>query len=120
MFLGNPVVLWGGVIAILTCIYGWLKTRRWDAFIILVSWFALYFIWALVSRPVSFYYYYFPAGMVLSLSLTYLFYSTGMVRARLDEVSFLMLGNWSFYLFFSDQLRDHRSYWPGIYSENVV
>jgi dolichyl-phosphate-mannose-protein mannosyltransferase len=100
IFLGNPVVLWGGVIAILACIYGWLKSRRCDAFIILVSWLAFYFTWALVSRPVSFYYYYFPAGMVLSLSLTYLFYGTGMVRAPWTRYLFLCLAIGVFIYFF--------------------
>jgi dolichyl-phosphate-mannose--protein O-mannosyl transferase len=99
-FLGNPVVLWGGIIGILPCIYGWLKNRRWDAFIILISWFAFYFTWALVSRPVSFYYYYFPAGMVLSLSLTYLFYSTGIVRAAWTRYLFLCLAIGVFIYFF--------------------
>ena len=64
MFLGNPVVLWSGVIALFACIYDWLKTRRRDAFVISMSWVAFYFTWALVRRPVSFCYYYFPAGRI--------------------------------------------------------
>jgi len=100
IFLGNPVVLWSGIIALFVCIYGWLKDRRRDAFIISISWIAFYFCWALVSRPTSFYYYYFPAGMVLSLSLTYLFYNTGMVRAVWARYLFLCLAIGFFIYFF--------------------
>jgi|HubBroStandDraft_6_1064221.scaffolds.fasta_scaffold69509_3 dolichyl-phosphate-mannose-protein mannosyltransferase len=100
MFLGNPVILWGGIIAILPCIYSWLKARRREAFIISISWLTFYFSWALVGRPVSFYYYYFPAGMVLSLSLTYLFYNTGLVRAAWTRYLFLSLAIGVFIYFF--------------------
>src|SRR5262249_38070636 len=91
IFLGNPAVLWGGNIALVACIYGWIKNRRRDAFIISISWITFYFIWALVNRPVSFYYYYFPAGMVMSFALTYLFYQTRMVRVAGLRYFFLCL-----------------------------
>jgi dolichyl-phosphate-mannose-protein mannosyltransferase len=99
MFLGNPVVLWSGVIALFACTYDWLKTRRRDAFVISMSWVTFYFTWALVRRPVSFCYYYFPAGMVLSLSLTYVFYQTGMVRAAWTRYIFLCLAIGAFIYF---------------------
>jgi dolichyl-phosphate-mannose-protein mannosyltransferase len=76
VFLGNPVILWSGVAAIATCLYGWLSTARRDAFIVSINWLALYGTWALVPKKTSFFYYYFPAGMVLSLALAYAFYTT--------------------------------------------
>jgi dolichyl-phosphate-mannose--protein O-mannosyl transferase len=94
------VILWDGIIALLSCIYSWLKARRRAAFIISISWLTFYFSWALVGRPVSFYYYYFPAGMVLSLSLTYLFYNTGLVRAAWTRYLFLSLAIGVFIYFF--------------------
>jgi dolichyl-phosphate-mannose--protein O-mannosyl transferase len=80
VFLGNPVILWSGIAAVAACLYGWLAAARRDAFIVLVTWLALYGTWALVPKKTSFFYYYFPAGMVLSLALAYAFYVTPLAK----------------------------------------
>lgn len=73
VLLGNPLLMWGGLLGVLACAWGWVADRRRDAFLIVTSYAALYFSWALIPRKVAFYYYYYPAGMCLSLALAYLF-----------------------------------------------
>lgn len=74
LLIGNPVIMFSGLVAVLMCAWGWLKERRRDAFLILMSYIAFYFSWAIIPRKVSFFYYYYPAGMVLSLALGYVFF----------------------------------------------
>jgi dolichyl-phosphate-mannose-protein mannosyltransferase len=91
VFLGNPLILWSGLAAVAICLYGWLATGRRDAFIISITWLALYGSWALVPKQTGFFYYYFPAGMVLSLALTYVFYATSLVKMPWTRHVFLGL-----------------------------
>lgn len=73
VFLGNPVIVWAGFCAWFACLWGWLVDRRRDAFLATIFYLAFYFSWAVIPRKVSFYYYYYPAGMSLSLLLAYVF-----------------------------------------------
>jgi dolichyl-phosphate-mannose--protein O-mannosyl transferase len=74
LFLGNPWIMWNGLIALVACLIGWLRERRRDAFLIVICYIAFYFSWAVIPRKIAFYYYYYPAGMVLSLALAYVFF----------------------------------------------
>ena len=70
LLLGNPFLMWGGMAAILYNFYQWLSTRSKSAFLIFTAWCALYFTWGIIPRKINFYYYYYPAGMILSLAWT--------------------------------------------------
>jgi dolichyl-phosphate-mannose-protein mannosyltransferase len=72
--LGNPVVLWSAIPAILLCLRDWIVERRRDAFLIVASYAALYLAWALLPRAVGFSFYYLPAASVASLALAYCFH----------------------------------------------
>jgi dolichyl-phosphate-mannose-protein mannosyltransferase len=74
LLLGNPVVMWTGLLAILACFWSFFKTRSREAFLISAFYFAFYGSWILIPRKIAFYYYYYPAGMTLSLALAYVFY----------------------------------------------
>ncbi len=69
--LGNPVILWSAIPAVLVCLRDWIATRRRDAFLILVSYAALYLAWMVLPRAIGFSFYYLPAATVASLALTY-------------------------------------------------
>ncbi|MDR3607694.1 MAG: phospholipid carrier-dependent glycosyltransferase [Oligoflexia bacterium] len=73
LLLGNPFILWTGLLALIPCIWGWLVDRRRDAFLITAAYFAFLFSWAIIPRKIAFFYYYYPAGMVLSFALAYVF-----------------------------------------------
>lgn len=74
ILLGNPWVLWTGLVAVAVAGWSWILERRRDAFIIFTTFAAFYFSWAIIPRKVAFYYYYYPAGMVLSLALGFAFF----------------------------------------------
>ena len=73
ILLGNPLIMWTGVLAVLVCLHDWISERRREAFLIATFYAALYLCWIIIPRKVSFYYYYYPAGMVLSFALAYVF-----------------------------------------------
>ncbi|MGK5083927.1 phospholipid carrier-dependent glycosyltransferase [Bdellovibrionota bacterium FG-1] len=73
LLIGNPLVMWGGCLALLGCLWGWIEKRSRQAFLILVFYFTFYGCWILIPRKIAFYYYYYPAGMVLSFALAYAF-----------------------------------------------
>jgi len=71
VLLGNPLLMWTGLLAVLVCAWGWIQERSKVAFLIFLTYTILTFSWAAIPRKVSFYYYYYPSGMVLSLALAY-------------------------------------------------
>jgi dolichyl-phosphate-mannose--protein O-mannosyl transferase len=91
LLLGNPLVMWAGFLAWLGCLWAWLARRSRPALLITYFYGVLYFSWAAIPRKVSFYYYYYPAAMTLSLALGFIWW-----RARLlDEKNGKWLG-WGF------------------------
>lgn len=71
VLLGNPLVLWPGLLALLVCLYDFVAARRSAAFLILVFYLGCYLPWALLPRALSFLYYYLPSATLLSLALPY-------------------------------------------------
>jgi dolichyl-phosphate-mannose--protein O-mannosyl transferase len=71
LLIGNPWIMWTGLIAVALCLFRWLERRSRAAFLIFAFYSVFYFSWMLIPRKVSFYYYYYPAGMTLSLALAY-------------------------------------------------
>jgi dolichyl-phosphate-mannose-protein mannosyltransferase len=69
--LGNPVVLWSAIPAILVCLRDWIVLRRRDAFLIVASYAALYLAWMVLPRAVGFSFYYLPSATIASLALAY-------------------------------------------------
>jgi dolichyl-phosphate-mannose-protein mannosyltransferase len=71
VFLGNPLVLWPALPALILCLRDWIVTRRADAFLILSFCCGSYLAWAVLPRTVGFLYYYLPAATLASLALVY-------------------------------------------------
>jgi dolichyl-phosphate-mannose-protein mannosyltransferase len=71
VFLGNPLVLWPALAALLICLRDWIVTRRADAFLILSFYFGPWLAWAMLPRTLGFLYYYLPSATVASLALVY-------------------------------------------------
>lgn len=69
ILLGNPAIMWGGLLAVAICLWHWLRARSRTAFFGFAWWVTLYLCWAWVPRTLTFYYYYFPAAMTLSIAL---------------------------------------------------
>jgi len=71
VMLGNPLVMWGGVAAMAVCAWGAIKSRA--AYWITGLYLVLYGSWVIIPRKLAFYYYYYPAGLMLGLALAWVF-----------------------------------------------
>ena len=71
VFLGNPLVLWPALAALVFCLRDLIVARRDTAFLILMFYLGCYLPWALLPRALSFLYYYLPSATLASLALPY-------------------------------------------------
>ena len=71
IFLGNPLVLWPALAAIGFCLRDWIVKRRAEAFLILAFYLGPWLAWAILTRKISFLYYYLPSATIASLALVY-------------------------------------------------
>jgi dolichyl-phosphate-mannose--protein O-mannosyl transferase len=97
--LGNPVILWSAIPAVLLCLRDWIVERRYDAFLIVASYAALYLAWMVLPRAIGFSFYYLPAATVASLALTYCFFRRETKRSLWARWIFLTAATASFLLF---------------------
>jgi dolichyl-phosphate-mannose--protein O-mannosyl transferase len=77
VMLGNPLIMWGGLLALLYCTWAWIARRSREAFLILGFYCVFYLGWAVIPRKITYYYYYYPAGMTLSMAIAFLFHYWG-------------------------------------------
>jgi dolichyl-phosphate-mannose--protein O-mannosyl transferase len=82
LMLGNPLVMWGGMLALVVCAIDWLRDRSRAAFLILFFYLTFFVSWVVIPRPLALYYYYYPAGMTLSFALAHLVQRRATVRYR--------------------------------------
>jgi dolichyl-phosphate-mannose-protein mannosyltransferase len=73
--IGNPLIMWGGIIALFhcctqSCIQIFKKRSLTAEFIIIVAYISFLMPWPLISRTSVAYYYYYPAGLMLSFTIT--------------------------------------------------
>ncbi len=96
LLLGNPFIMWGGLVAIVGLIFAWMVERSKSSFLILYFYLGFAFCWIVIPRKVAFYYYYYPAGMMLSLALTY-----WILKSKRDSVAFIAFGiTFGFFFYF--------------------
>jgi dolichyl-phosphate-mannose-protein mannosyltransferase len=65
LMLGNPAVLWGGLIAVAACLWAWLRNRDGRAGALAAVWIASYAMWALIPKSLGFFYYYYLSSIWL-------------------------------------------------------
>jgi dolichyl-phosphate-mannose-protein mannosyltransferase len=69
LLLGNPAILWGGLVAVAWCAWVGVQQRTWKLLGIAAVWLASLLIWAIIPKSLSFFYYYYPSTIWLSLAL---------------------------------------------------
>ncbi|MBR0726324.1 phospholipid carrier-dependent glycosyltransferase [Bradyrhizobium manausense] len=80
VFLGNPLVLWPALLALVVVLRDFILARRWDAFLIAAFYFGPWLAWALLPRTLGFIYYYLPAATAASLALVYVLHKEDQPR----------------------------------------
>ena len=88
LLLGNPVVMWGGMGALVICGIEWLRRRSRETCLILFFYLSFLLPWVVVPRPLALYYYYYPAGMTLSFAAAY------VLRDRERDSGYYRWGRW--------------------------
>ncbi|MHC2336708.1 dolichyl-phosphate-mannose-protein mannosyltransferase [Bradyrhizobium sp. USDA 4454] len=78
--LGNPLVLWPALIALIVALRDWIVGRGRTAFLVLAFYLGPYLAWALLPRTLGFIYYYLPAATTASFVLVYALTRKGAPR----------------------------------------
>lgn len=87
LMIGNPAVLWGGLVAVLACLYGWWRDASWRLLGVAGLWIGSYAIWIIIPKSLGFFYYYYPCSIILSVVLAAAFdHFDWTRRRRLDEL----------------------------------
>ena len=69
---GNPVVWWGGLLAMIAMVYRFIKFRDSKALFIIIGYLSQFAPWLLISRAV-FIYHYFPSVIFIVMALAHIF-----------------------------------------------
>jgi hypothetical protein len=67
--VGNPVVTWGGLVALVFCLWRFWKTVALPEGLVLLLFAANFLQWAVTPEKGLFYYYYYPAVMILGVAV---------------------------------------------------
>ncbi|GGB36692.1 dolichyl-phosphate-mannose--protein mannosyltransferase [Sphingomonas metalli] len=90
LLVGNPVVLWGGLVAVAACLIGWLRIRDVRLGCAAGLWIAGFGIWPAIPKSLGFFYYYYLPSIWLGIAIAVAF-DHWRVRLRYWDEAFLML-----------------------------
>lgn len=69
LLVGNPVIHWGGLIAVAACLIAGVRQRDGRLLAIAGFWLASWGIWIVIPKSLGFFYYYYLPGLFLCLAL---------------------------------------------------
>ncbi|KQU62595.1 dolichyl-phosphate-mannose-protein mannosyltransferase [Sphingomonas sp. Leaf339] len=69
LMIGNPAVIWGGLIAVAACALGWLRTRDVRLGVAAAVWIAGFAVWAIIPKSLGFFYYYYLPSIWLCIAI---------------------------------------------------
>ncbi len=67
--VGNPAILWGGLIAVAACLYAWMRDGSGRMLAVAGLWIASYAVWIVIPKSIGFFYYYYLSSIFLALPL---------------------------------------------------
>ncbi len=82
LLIGNPVVMWGGLLAVLACYWAWFRARAIRPLAVALLWTASVAIYVVIPKSLGFYYYYHLSGIFLCLVLATAFHYFDRGRNR--------------------------------------
>ncbi|UZK65997.1 glycosyltransferase family 39 protein [Sphingomonas sp. M1-B02] len=93
LLIGNPVIMWGGLLAVLACYWAWFRTRAARPLAVALLWTASLAIYAVIPKSLGFYYYYHLSGIFLCLAVAVAFhhFDAGKARGREEWFAFAAL-----------------------------
>lgn len=85
LLIGNPAVLWGGLIAVLACWWAGIKDKAAAPLAAAILWTFSLAIWAIIPKSLGFFYYYYVSSIILCVALAVAFHHwRDRVRRRDD------------------------------------
>jgi dolichyl-phosphate-mannose--protein O-mannosyl transferase len=100
LMIGNPAILWGGLIAAVACLWAWSRDRVMALGGVAALWLGGWGIWVLIPKSLGFFYYYYLPSLWLPLALAGAFHHYGRGRLRYWDEAFVALAGALFVYFF--------------------
>ena len=69
LMLGNPAILWGGLVAVAACLWRWMRGGDVKLLAAVLLWAASFLIWAAIPKSLGFFYYYYVPSILICLPL---------------------------------------------------
>lgn len=69
LMIGNPAVMWGGLVAVAACLWGAWRGRDGRLLAAAMLWVAAYLPYAIIPKSLGFYYYYYLPSIALPVAL---------------------------------------------------
>ncbi|HVF94692.1 MAG TPA: glycosyltransferase family 39 protein [Sphingomonas sp.] len=91
LLLGNPAIMWGGLVAVLACLWAWARDRNVALGALAGLWIASIGIWAIIPKSLGFFYYYYLSSIWLPIVIAAAFAHFGQRRWRYADEAFLTL-----------------------------
>ena len=91
LMLGNPAIMWGGLVAVAVCLWGWWRDGDARLGAAALLWIGSYLMWAAIPKSLGFYYYYYLSSIWLPIAIAAAFDRFGRDRWRYWDERFLIL-----------------------------
>lgn len=69
LLVGNPVILWGGLAALIVCVVAGIRARQPELLAVAALWFSSYAMWIIIPKKLGFFYYYYLPSIFICLAL---------------------------------------------------
>lgn len=99
LLLGNPAIMWGGLIALAACLWDGAKDRSRPLLLLAGLYIFAMAIWIVIPKKIGFYYYYYFPGLFLPLLLAAAFHHGYRARDRWLPAAFI-LGSFGLFAYF--------------------
>ena len=100
LLIGNPLVMWGGLVAVLACYWAWFKDKAIRPLAAALLWTASLAIYVVIPKSLGFYYYYHLSGLFLCMVLAAAFHHFDRGRNRGREEWFAAAALLAFVYFY--------------------
>ncbi|AJP71067.1 phospholipid carrier-dependent glycosyltransferase [Sphingomonas hengshuiensis] len=114
LLIGNPVIMWGGLVAVLACYWAWFRSRAAYPLAVALLWTASVALYAIIPKSLGFYYYYHLSGIFLCLVLAVAFHHFDRGRNKGREEWFAAAALIAFLYFYpilaASPLRDSQGF----------
>jgi len=100
LLIGNPVIMWGGLLAVLACLWAGFREKAVRPLAVALVWIASLAIYVVIPKSIGFYYYYHLSGIFLCLALAVAFHHFDRGRGKGREEWFLFAALVAFVYFY--------------------